>query len=69
MIWTHDGKRRTHTEQSADDGYTIKEEGRTTENKMERRVPMRHEKYRTESGIGDGQNDMEKESNQSYRRP
>ena len=36
-----------------------KTEERMTENKMERRVPMRHDKYWTESGKGDGQDDME----------
>ena len=41
--------------------YQEKEE-RTTENKMERR------EYWTESGRGDGQGDMEKEDNQTYRR-
>ena len=34
-------------------------EMRTTENEMERRLPTRHEKYRTESGRGDGQGDVE----------
>ena len=33
---------------------------RTTENKMERRVPPRLEKYWTESGRGDGQGDVER---------
>ena len=30
---------------------------------------MRFEKYWTESGRGDGQGDVEKKDNQSYRRP
>ena len=42
---------------------------RTTENKMERRVSTRSEKYWTESGRGDGQGDVEKKDHQSYRRP
>ena len=37
--------------------YEEKEE-KTTENRMERCVTMRHEKYWTESGRGDGQGDM-----------
>ena len=41
---------------------------RMTKNKMERRVPMRLEKFWTESGRGDGQGDVEKEDNQSYQR-
>ena len=36
--------------QSVEDGYTREKEERTTENKTERRVPMRHEKYWTERG-------------------
>ena len=40
-----------------------------TENKMERRVSTRSEKYWTESGRGDGQGDVEKKDHQSYRRP
>ena len=44
-------------------------EERTTENKMERRVSTRSEKYWTESGRGDGQGDVEKKDHQSYRRP
>ena len=35
---------------------------------MQRRVPTRHEKYWTESGRGDGQGDVGKEDQQSYRR-
>ena len=57
---------RTDTEESVEDGFTRK---RTTENKMERRMPTRLEKYWTESGRGDGQGDVEKEDHQSYRRP
>ena len=52
---------RTHTEESVEDGYTREKEERTTENKMERRVSTRHEKYWIESGRGDGQGDVEKE--------
>ena len=44
-------------------------EERTTENKMERRVSTRFEKYWTESVLGDGQGDVEKKDHQSYRRP
>ena len=40
-----------------------------TENKMERRMPMKFEMYLAESGRGDGQGDVEKEDQQSYRRP
>ena len=36
---------RTHSEESIEDGYTREKEERTTENKMERRVSMRFEKY------------------------
>ena len=32
-------------------------------------MPTRLEKYWTESGRGDGQGDVEKEDQQSYRRP
>ena len=42
---------------------------RTTENKMERHVSTRSEKYWTESGRGDGQGDVEKKDHRSYRRP
>ena len=42
---------------------------RTTEHTMERRMLMRHEKYWTESGRGDGQDDVEKEDLQLYWRP
>ena len=55
--------------ESFENGYIREKEGRTTENKMERRVPMRHEKYWTESGRGYGQGDVEKKYHQSYRRP
>ena len=50
------------------DGYrpTRRKEERTTENKMERRVPPRHGNYLTESGRGDGQGDMGKEHHQLY---
>ena len=60
---------RTHTEESIESGYTREKEERTTENKMERRVSTRSEKYWTESGRGDGQGDVEKKDHQSYRRP
>ena len=40
-----------------------------TENKIERRVSTRFEKYWTESGRGDGQGDVEKKEHQLYRRP
>ena len=49
---------RTHrpTEESVKGGYTREKEERTTENKTERRVSRRFEKYWTESGRGgDGQ--------------
>ena len=59
----------THTEESIESGYTREKEDRTTENKMERRVSTRSEKYWTESGRGDGQGDVEKKDHQSYRRP
>ena len=57
------------TEESIESGYTRENEERTTENKMERRVSTRSEKYWTESGRGDGQGDVEKKDHQSYRRP
>ena len=60
---------RTHTEESVECGHTREKEERTTENKMERRVSTRFEKYWTESGRGDGQGDVEKKDNQLYRRP
>ena len=60
---------RTYTEESVEGGYTREKEERTTENKMERRVSTRSEKYWTESGRGDGQGDVEKKDHQSYRRP
>ena len=46
---------RTHTEESVEGRHTRETEERTTENKMERRMPTRFEKYGTESGRGDGQ--------------
>ena len=55
---------RTHTEESVEGGYTREKEERTTENKMERRVSTRFEKYCTESGRGDGQGDVEKKDHQ-----
>ena len=60
---------RTHTEESVEGGYTREKEERTTENKMERRVSTRFEKYWTEIGRGDGQGDVEKKDHQLYRRP
>ena len=36
---------RTHTEESVEGRYTREKEERTTENKMERRVSTRFEKY------------------------
>ena len=45
---------RTHNEESVEGGYTREMEERTTENKMERRMSSRFEKYQTESGRGDG---------------
>ncbi len=60
---------RTHTEESVEGGYTREKEERTTENKMERRVSTKFEKYWTESGRGDGQGDVEKKYHQLYRRP
>ena len=44
-------------------------EERTTEIKIERRVPTIREKYWSEGGRGDGQGDVEKEDHLSYRRP
>ena len=64
-----DERWRTHTEESVEGGYTREKEEMTTENKMERRVSTRFEKYWTESGRGDGQGDVEKKDHQSYRRP
>ena len=49
-------------------GYARENEENTTENRMERPVPTRLEKYWTESGRGDGQDDVEQEDHQSYRR-
>ena len=43
-------RRRTQTKDSVDDGYTKEREGRATENKMERRVPTKLEKYSTDTG-------------------
>ena len=60
---------QTHTEESVEGGYTREKEERTTENKMERRVSTRFEKYWTESGRGDGQGDVEEKDHQLYRRP
>ena len=60
---------RTPTEENVEGGYTREKEERTTENKMERRVSTRFEKYWTESGRVDGQGDVEKKDHQLYRRP
>ena len=67
--WAAYNEETTHTEESVEGGYTREKEERTTENKMERRVSTRFEKYWTESGRGDGQGDVEKKDHQSYRRP
>ena len=40
---------QTHTEESVEGGYTREKEERTTENKMERSVSTRFEKYWTSS--------------------
>ena len=51
----HVMKREEHTLRKViEDGYTGKKEDRMTENMMERHVPRRQEKYRTENGRGDG---------------
>ena len=47
--------------ESVEGSYPREEEQRTTENKMERPVPTRYEKYWTESGRGDEQGDIESE--------
>ena len=60
---------RTHTEESVEGGHTREKLERTTENNMERRVSTRFEKYWTESGRGDGHDDVEKKDHQLYRRP
>ena len=69
LIWyghvmTRDGEHIL--EESVEGRYTRESEERTTENKMERRVSMRFEKYWVESGRGDGQGDVEKKDHQSY---
>ena len=70
LLRTCDEERwRTHTEESVEGRYTREKEERTTENKMERRMPTIFEKYWTESGRGDGQGDVEKKVHQLYRRP
>ena len=45
-----DGRRRTHNEENVENGYTREKEERTTENKMETRVPMIHESTRLRAG-------------------
>ena len=69
-VMRRDGE-HIYTEESVEGGYTrqFQKEERTTENKMERRVSTRFEKYWTESGRGDGQGDVEKKYHQLYRRP
>ena len=52
---------KNYTEESVENGYSREKEDRTTENKMERPMPTRLEKYWTEIGRGDGQSDVEKE--------
>ena len=69
LVRACDERWRTHTKEIIESGYTRDKEERTTENKMERRVSTRFEKYWTESGRGDGQGDVEKKDHQSYRRP
>ena len=49
--------------------YSREKKDRTTKNKMERRMSMSLEKYWAKNGRGNGQDDMEKEDHQSYRRP
>ena len=69
LVRAYDEERwRTHTEESVEGGYTREKEERTTENKIERRVSTRFEKYWTESGRGDRQGDVEKKDHQLYRR-
>ena len=65
VLRARDETRGTPTEESVENGYCREKGERTTENKTERRVPTRHEKYWTESG----RSDAEKEDKQSYRRP
>ena len=60
---------RTHTAESDEGRYTREKEEKTTENKMEIRMPTRFAKYWTESGRGDGQGDVEKKDHQSSRPP
>ena len=59
----------SHTEESDEGRYTREKEERTTENKMERRMPTIFAKCWTESWRGDGQGDVENKDHQSYRRP
>ena len=48
--------RRTHTEESIEDGYTRKREDGTTENRMESRMPTRRVKYWAKSAEGEETN-------------
>ena len=57
-------RRRAHTEESVEDGYTREKTERMTENKKERCKPTRFAKYWTEGGRGDGQDDVEKEDHE-----
>ena len=68
-VMRRDGEHILRKVLRADFRYTREKEERTTENKMERRVSTRFEKYWTESGRGDGQGDVEKKDHQVYRRP
>ena len=49
-----------NTEESVKNGYTREKEERTTENKMERRMPTILKKQWRENGRGDGQGVAEK---------
>ena len=60
-------RHKEHTVRGVEDDFAREREERTTENKMERRVSSRFEKYWTENGRGDGQGDVEKEDQQSQR--
>ena len=65
--WNNEGDTAFQTdhgetiEESVENRYIREKKERTTGNNMERRMPMRHEKYWTESGRGDEQGNMEKE--------
>ena len=50
LVWAYDGeRRRIHTDESAEDGYTRDRAERTIKIKMERYKIKRLEKYWTES--------------------